>query len=499
MSKQTGEYNELADISNETILISGGEIYRPSDSWSLTFRKTLRSSLKSVMPDKLLSFKAILAEAFLAVYGFDGYDPAKHEIATHKEKEKHYDIEELSGLLIIASFLGLPSRLPPEGGYDLDILTILRGFIGGWIPRTRVFDYKIWTKKDLWQRWAIPVKFLLILPLKLLTWPFKLFINLIKLVTEFLPKILELSFGVLLLQSLSLSIEASNKKKISQSLGHGLLSAFISLFYLSSFLLNFIGRMLTSPEKSASLMFHYFQSRLEKTVGKSWSTLIGVVFAGISVIYSIIIWAIVFPLAIGFITTHFPIVLQATAWMMQLPGVGAFLSFMNNVFLTIGSVTASFLNVNVVTLFSQMVGLQVSNTVLFLCAGIASLVTPVAIILTYLTDSLSNWWATKVNVYNTVDVVWLAVSKFQSQNFKLEDYVLDNELENKPVLVSSVPANIVDEKIKAAEETPIRENHAEATFARTSDDPTSPQGSSSTSTHVDHSKKSDAQQVTPKK
>ena len=474
MSKRTGEYNELDDLApGESLIIIDGEAHRQSDGFGITLRKTLRSQLKSLLPVQSLSIKAILAESFLATFGFDGYDPAKHEIATHVEDKKNYKVEELSWKLIIASFLGLPSRLPPERDRKLDFKTVVRGFIGGWIPRTQVFDEKIWNKKDQWQRAAIPVKLLLILPLKLVTWPFKLLINIVKLFTEFLPKILEICFGLALLQLISLGIEATIKQQSAKSLVLGILSAITSLFYLGSFLAHLIGRLLTSPEKSARIFYYFIQTRTEKALGENWSIFLGVVFAAMSILYSAMLWAIVLPLAVGFVTANFPIVLQAVAWVMQLPVVGPFLSFVQNVFVAIGSATSSFSNVKFAALFSQSLGLQISNAVLFLCTGIAYLAAPMAVILTHFTDRFSNWWAVNVNVYNTEAMVWEGVGRYQ-RSFDFRNPGISLNLDDTPVSsVTSQPTQLVEDKNKAYEAALRRAGTVHAVDARTASDPTS--------------------------
>lgn len=181
--------------------------------------------------------------------------------------------------------------------------------------------------------------------------------------------------------------------------------------------------MLTSPEKSARIAFHFIQTMVENTYGKSVSYLMGGFFAFTSVFISAVLWAIVFPLAISFVISQFPIVLQALNSVMQLPVLGPVLSILKEVFMAVGTVTFNYISTQILGSISYSIGMTVSNTALLLGCGIAYLLAPVSVILTNLTDRFSNWWA--LSGESTEDLIWAEVSKYQTtftfHNFSSED------------------------------------------------------------------------------
>ncbi len=126
---------------------------------------------------------------------------------------------------------------------------------GGWVPVKRDSKGKaIWTEKHRWQIAAIPFKFLIILPLKLLTLIFKILLNIVKAFTEFAPMLLRATSDALLHKLWKLGEETLNTKIEGVALIFTVIGLIFSgvvvvLFYLATHALHFFGRALTSPEK----------------------------------------------------------------------------------------------------------------------------------------------------------------------------------------------------------------------------------------------------------
>lgn len=360
--------------------------------------------------------------AFLDAYGFDGFDPINHEISyPDLPKAVRVNVNNISKRLLLASFLGLPSRpvIDPDSQEEitprLTFKQLLKNFIGGWIP---LYHYeeghkKVWDidAKRIWQLIALPIKILIILPLKILAIPVKIAINILKLFTEILPTFLFplITYLVNQVTSVVVIIPALFAGGLARAAGLvkfmpiKVLLFFLALLILVPLIVLILGlaiaiyaldlslriisivcRALTSPEKSARMAYNYGWLKLGP-IG-------GVLCAAISVGISAIAWTLTFPVLIGAIAGIFPIVLQAVAWVLHLPGLGTALSGVNSVLTTVGLALGNAFG-PAITFIATLFGVHVTASILILGTAVGMLFAPVCAIASRVADELSNWWA----------------------------------------------------------------------------------------------------------
>jgi hypothetical protein len=175
-------------------------------------------------PPIKINFSDLLTKAYLVTYGFDGFDHTTSEIvfaennAENRRLSDTYQKQDFSTWVLIASFLGLPTR-PSRAAADakpvteLGIVQLARNFIGGWEPMFEKGQL-VWTEKKVWQ-WILlfPIKFPIILLLKIISVPFKFALNVLKLFTEWLPAIAANVFTVWFLNAIDKTRRITAKKK----------------------------------------------------------------------------------------------------------------------------------------------------------------------------------------------------------------------------------------------------------------------------------------------
>jgi hypothetical protein len=335
----------------------------------------------------------------------------------------------------VASFFGLPTRpiVDPDNAAivtpKLSFKQLMKNFIGGWIPlyHYNKQEQRVWdlNGKAIWQLIAILVKIFIILPLKILGVFVKTSINILKLFTEFLPMIL-FPFVKKLIGIINAIIIFIPSMIGAALIGAGtvigsrpikiLLYGLGALFLLPVVALNLVsmainyalriitivGRAITSPEKSARMALAYGRELKGEIFGVKVGNIVGVLGAAISMAISIVAWTIAFPLAIGAIVSVFPVVLQAVAWVANLPVVGAFISSAYGSLQGAGMAVGAALQPVLGTLFGPVIGLISTALGLHLSAAafavgttLGLLLAPVSAIVSRVADELSNWWASR--------------------------------------------------------------------------------------------------------
>lgn len=402
--------------------VSWGIIDEPSDTTgSALFEKD------HVLINLKTWLKNHCSYAFLETYGFDGFDIRKKTVATTRGYDEFWRAKTgediypytLSFGLILATFLGLPTRLAkvvkdrsnhePNYILKLDWRQFFRGLIGGWDPIYLNGKAKWTTKKKLQVAALVPIKFPIIFLFKLLTFPIKLLINIAKLFTEFLPMIIIDIFGPLLYTTWSKTTSSFKDK----SLGNarfiiGVAYLLLNILPLTPFLigraLKFFGMTLTSPDKSARISYTYGRKVIKpllalldidkhSRLGKALRFIVGAISGILSVLTTAGLWAIAFPIIIGAIFSYFPVLTQAFAWLGQFPMVTSAITTLENTLAVVGVGTAHAYGTFIAAL-SGYLHVQVTGMMLLVGTAFGALLAPVGSIMSRLDDVLSDWWAT---------------------------------------------------------------------------------------------------------
>ena len=396
------------------------------------YAKKRVAELEELEPSLFNKIKALwrhIKLAYLAVYGFDGYDITKHKVTTAKGSGPYEGVLLPFGL-VLASFLGLPSRASHLDRYDaalpstsafthskpnyspsLSLLQIARNFIGGWIPIREHGEWK-WTEKKRWQVLALPFKIGIILPLKLATLPFKLALNILKLCTELLPALAVDAFKMTYegLHQLARSVYAEERLghlKILPALLLGLAALAVRLLVVALNIVKKVGIALTSPEKSAKMAFVYGRKSvldvMKRESAEDIAFAAGVFLGFVSILTSAILWAIFLPVALSALVAYVPAVLQAVTWILHFPVVATSFGAIKGALLSVGTFlgTASTFG-GAIGSVASLIGLEVASSVVLLASAFALLAVPLCAILSRIFDDLSNGWA-RWNSYIKID------------------------------------------------------------------------------------------------
>jgi phosphoglycolate phosphatase-like HAD superfamily hydrolase len=345
---------------------------------------------------------------YLAVFGFDGYDPLTKTITCADTGEFDVLFNYPIGWPLLASFLGLPSRpavTTDQKGKVIPYLTLgqfFKNFIGGfdWSEKTSG------TKKVL-QILAMPIKLFIILPLKLITFPFKFFINILKLLVLKLP-----SDVVLLLITLMgpawKTLIASRRSRLVIALP-GIILAVLSFsmiaFGFAAIALYFISLPILSPQLSARKAFdngRKFKEFLFGTQGgEFFANIVGAIGAFISLTLTAFAWAILLPLAFSAVITMIPALapalLATITWISHLPLIASALGVVNGAFATLTTsalaLTLNTLFAPIITTLATLLGIHVPATILALGATLSIATAFIATPLSRIADILSDRWA----------------------------------------------------------------------------------------------------------
>ena len=386
----------------------------------------------------------------LQTYGFDGYDPLTGVMTDADGKSDHVVDENFPLGWMLVSFLGFPSRPASIGDTRFTVLQFFRNLIGGWnqvketikgnalndrqereftgeydketnhpILKEASFTQRRWTEKKIFLSVFFIFKIAIIATFKLITFPFKLMLNVVKLATEFLLPLVSYSiaainvFMVTITQALAKIVvgyrpyRSNNKPKYKLSFGVlwiiflipvAALTLAVGIVQYATLLACRIGLALTSPAKSAR---YAFDAGYRFPVGgKVVGAIMGGIGAVLSLALSAVLWTITFPLALGALTTVFPAILTAITWVAQLPFVAwasqlpivtGSATLLNSLFGTVGTaLTAAF--GPAVTALAGVISVQVTPIVMAVGTTLGLIVTPVAAVLSEVADKLSNLW-----------------------------------------------------------------------------------------------------------
>ncbi len=337
---------------------------------------------------------SFIKEAFLETYEFDGYNAATQEFtpAFSEDPNRKYKFPAkfLTFWTALAIFCGIPSR--PEKfiykeGVKWTWRQYVRNFFAGWNPieyNEESDQYNI-EGKVLLNLFLIPLKFFIGL-YKLLSIPFKTALNIIKLFTEFLPTVIYNKMEEWLHPLYKLW-----SYKIRHSQGIFVISAYLifgglSLFYatllISLKLWTISLRPATSPEKSVRMAWEFRNAPDSHTV-IAVAAIVCSLFG--TVVYSTIIVACLWSLALPAIIVQFPAIVALFTAFIHLPIISS------AAIVTKGTILSLWALVEPINIPLINFGLIVASTL-------------TAIIASHLSDALSNAWARWVPVKSPIKV-----------------------------------------------------------------------------------------------
>lgn len=357
-------------------------------------------------------------EAFKKTYEFDGFDSTRAKYTTAYGEKGKYFASDPNVIHAILTFLGFPTRAESieknieTGDYlRMSFLQLLRNFIGGWNDlRDESGKWKI-SEKGWWNiAVLIPIKFALILPLKIIAIPFNLLVNIIKLFIEFMPLLLiyfmEISsrYPLEALPGTYHRVDINSFAKGSLLVVYGFSFAMSYLIYLSAKLVYTLGVALTSPEKSAREWFLYGMNTVPK---EGHRFLVGFIFSTVSLILSTCLWAVSIVLLINIIPILFPTLNLFFAKLLTIPAVQTSFVFVKSTLFGLNSFMLNYVASPLVILLSK-VGLQFSALSLSVGITLAVTLAPISIILSNLTNRFSNMWA---SFTDDGPIMWIRASK----------------------------------------------------------------------------------------
>jgi hypothetical protein len=389
-----------------------------------------KRAAKSVS-QKLSSFKTyfinLCSYAFLETYDFDGFDIRRKQIATSTGYKEFWRAKPdsvvypytLSFRLVVAIFLGLPSRLEkvPKIGSSLeptyilhiDWLQFFRGLIRGWDPIT-VNGKREWTPKKVLQVIAaiLQIKTLIFI-VKFVTFPLKFLINILKLATEFLPSLVSHLFASPLSSCWSNVTSTWKDKTLGgwrflHAFGYLLLTLFPLIPFLIGRGLKFFGMNLTSPDKSARVSYTYTKKsvkeglkyiRVDKrsTLGKGLCITFGLLSGLLSVLTTAGMWAVALPLVLGAVFAYFPALVNVFSGFLQIPAISAWIASLESTLAVIGIGTSAAYGTLIATL-AGVLSVKVTAVMLLVGTALGAVAAPVCSLISRLSCALADWWHT---------------------------------------------------------------------------------------------------------
>jgi hypothetical protein len=382
----------------KTPLISDPTFSQEATAWN---------KIKVTLKNFFINLFLAPCRALVLIYGFDGYDPISNTInyadGDGKPEDYHGNtIKKFSPKLFLASFFGLPSRpiMGFFGGPTITWKQLGKNFLGGidWNDDTPFH-------KKLLQAWGSPIKLGILLS-KIVTMPFKLAINIIKLGTEFVPWIasslsyFSYNFTKLLTQASWWGLKKAWSKGLLAlpfiiilaltSLALALATVALVATHFACRLLMIIGRAITSPENGLRMAYAAvselklpFESEV---VRRRMAKFLGGLAATISIAITIVTWAIFFPLLINFMVNFVPTIASWVITVINWQPIATIITGINVPFTALTGFLHSIFGPAIAAL-TTIIGVQITLT-----AIVTAVLTPMLVGWGYFTNYLSNRW-----------------------------------------------------------------------------------------------------------
>ena len=402
--------------------------------------------------------------------------------------------------MIVITLMGFPSRanthldLPFTTLFIMSLKQFGKNLIGGWDS-----DPNISKEKKIWQWISLPIKIGIILPWKLITYPFKFLINGAKILTEWIPSWVATWIAAALgayrrTRFGSLDFPDSSEWKTDASkalLGTFLVGLFklphliLGTLYFAFRLTALIGRTITSPLKSARMAFRFGRELKVSVFGESkWgeffnrltSNFIGVLGLLISMSLTTLFWIIMLPGAvvstIGYFQTYYPWIFQVIAWISQLPPVVAAVTWLTNLplFTAALGLANSFIAPLGVALtqvfgsatigFAAFVGVPLSTASAITGSALALIASFVAPLLTLVGEVLSNLWATWTNGGPVTAILNCFGPKSSSEHNPAHETPA-TESKNQELSVNQAYTTLHEEREEADNDVELADTHAQ--------------------------------------
>ncbi len=448
-------------------------------------RKAIWSNFRSY---SYVLFKGALLETL----PFDGFDPSTNSYTTANGKfVESYNSYNLPASIFWTSLLGMPNRpsdATEEGEPVLDIKQGFKGWWGSWTalyeteetstpqaaqalspdaeqevnafsseggahvgskdsaimqpggeesapkPITKRTWYPLNAKTILQAIPGLFFKFLIILPFKLLTWPFKIALNVVKLFTEALPLYLSnlsaAAIGELAYQNSVMWNKKLSEPRKARPRPHDTTSwtkfwyitpraiaiFFLGLVHYSTRIIFLVLRAITSPQQSARQAFYAGRGLKIASVtteeGEEYdnndqvewtktSNVLGFILGSFGALVSLTVsavgWAIFLPLTLGAISSFVPQLPVLISNIATLPFIANSLATINGalspiVVLISNTVGAAFAPL-ISAMASAVPGLVMSAQIIAVGTTLGLLLAPLASISNRVADVFSNFWA----------------------------------------------------------------------------------------------------------
>ncbi|MBX9586427.1 MAG: ankyrin repeat domain-containing protein [Gammaproteobacteria bacterium] len=422
----------------------------------------------------------LIKEAFLETFEFDGYNAATKEFTPGLPEDpiRRYEFptEALTFWTALAIFFGIPSR-PEKACLDEGAVwtgrQFIRNFFGGWNPAQWHFETgenniegKVLLNFILL---FVPVK-IAIAVFKLVSIPFKITLNFIKLLTEFLPA---LALRTLLLWSEDLYNLRLKKIKCARGLFstalactiYGGLSFFNFVLFVMVSLLHPTLRTATSPEKSARMVWEKVKTGPGDPIDKciEITALFCYTYLGTVIFWTCTV-AVIWTLAIPFIVIHFPTLVALFTTLTHAPIISSSILFIKSSMISLWALVGE-TNIGVLNL-----GLIAATPLTIMIAS-------------RLADEFSNAWARWVPAKPTSKFEFPEIAKEDNAALKRSCY--ENNPAEDPSLQTSKDALVIYTGFEDAEEKANESATNVATLARRVDEHPLNRRSSAITPHLD--------------
>lgn len=345
----------------------------------------------------LAKYKQKFISLFKSNFFPDGYDEVKKKY-TYPNIPTEIKNDTSEFWMYFVAFLGLPSRpkafLNNQGQivHQLTGKQFLKNLIGG-------LDFEEYTRprKKLLQLigiFPIPIKIGVILAFKLVTFPFKFLLNIVKLLLMVLVPILCAIITDIIVQFAELFEFFGDVLPFPIGFILNMISFVLYIVAMivglslavTSFFLDLIAQIALAPLSSTRAVYNYFSSV---------STLIAFIFALHILAIAAMIWAIALPFVITGVVALFPSVLGAITVVTHIPLIASILTAYSGTFLGLSASIGTFF-VPYITALAGLFGLTLSSAGLVSIAGAATIgffAALIAVPSCYIADTLSDRWA----------------------------------------------------------------------------------------------------------
>lgn len=332
-------------------------------------------------------------KAFKDTFPPDGYDSRTGFTYPNIPTQVKNKTSELG--MCIAAFLGFPSRA--EGfiiiinnqRYNVPHLTFkqfLKGFIGG-------FDWaeKTCSQKKFLQIFpGLLIKFGIILPFKIATWPLKLAVNiskllvpLVRMAVDIISNLIQSAAGLLFILTVFLPPIVAWVPLIAGILITAINNVAYIVINIAMLCAELVAIFALTPLKTMKGIYHFFDTPI-----------IALIFSALSLIISATLWAIAIPILYSAAIALFPSLVGAIAFVTHIPLIATLLAASSGTFIGLSASVGTFF-VSYSAYWAGVFGVTLSSSIISVAgaATIGFFAALIAVPSCYIADALSDRWA----------------------------------------------------------------------------------------------------------